>query len=223
MEFALIHNNQLLLGPIGFNVRMINSELEELDLEDRISPQSYTQVPIHFSDQLTHLVLIEKEYPEYNPKYQNVGDFIWEIIKVENIPEKVKLTYIINNKTLDEVKNNFKEQLPSLRREKENKIISLSIKNSEVEISTSREERILLSTKLASLPGVHNYKFKNTWMQIDENDLHYIVSEVDKIVQQAFDWELLKIQEIDSCTSIDQIYNIVLDEQVIRRKNESNN
>ena len=44
MEIALIHNNSLELGPMGFNVRMINSELEDLEVEERISPQSYTDL-----------------------------------------------------------------------------------------------------------------------------------------------------------------------------------
>jgi len=60
MEFALVHNNQLILGPIRFNVRMINSELEDLELRDRISPKSYLHVPIHFSDGITHLLPIER-------------------------------------------------------------------------------------------------------------------------------------------------------------------
>ena len=59
MEIALIHNNSLILGPMGFNVRMINSDLDDLELEDRITTQSYTNIPIHFSDGLTHLLLIE--------------------------------------------------------------------------------------------------------------------------------------------------------------------
>ncbi len=80
MEFALIHDNQLLLGPIGFNVRMINSDLEELELDDRVTSQSYSQVPIHFSDGLTHLVLARKVVPEHDPKYHNVGNFNWEIV-----------------------------------------------------------------------------------------------------------------------------------------------
>ncbi len=38
MEIALIHNNSLELGPIGFNVKYINADLEDLEVEERISP-----------------------------------------------------------------------------------------------------------------------------------------------------------------------------------------
>jgi len=37
MEIALIHNNSLELGPMGFNVKYINADLEDLEVEERIS------------------------------------------------------------------------------------------------------------------------------------------------------------------------------------------
>jgi hypothetical protein len=104
MEIALIHNNSLELGPIGFNVKYINADLEDLEVEERISPQSYTDLPIHFSDGLTHLLPIEKVVPENDPKYHNVGNFTWEIIEEDGTPVKVRFTYPIVDKTLEEVK-----------------------------------------------------------------------------------------------------------------------
>ena len=213
MEIALIHNNSLELGPMGFNVRMINSELEELEVEERISPQSYTNIPIHFSDGLTHLLLLEKDIPSHDPKYHNVGNFTWEIIKENDVPIKVVLTYPISDKTLEEVKNIRKQEVSPVRREKENTIITLTINGTEVEVSTSREERLLLASKLAASPGPHNFKFKNTWLEITTEKLQFIVSEIDKVVQAAFDWELAKLQEIDACLTIDDVYAVVIREE----------
>ena len=76
MEIALIHNNSLILGPMGFNVRMINSELEELEVEEIVTPQSHTNLPIHFSDNLTHLLPLERNTPAYDPKYYNLETLI---------------------------------------------------------------------------------------------------------------------------------------------------
>jgi hypothetical protein len=214
MEIALIHNNSLELGPMGFNVRYINSELEDLEVEERISPQSYTNIPIHFSDGLTHLLPIEKVVPENDPKYHNIGNFGWEIIKENDIPVKVLLTYPIADKTLEEVKNIRKQEVSPVRREKENTIITLTINGTEVEVSTSREERLLLASKLAASPGPHNFKFKNTWLEITTAELQYILNQIDIKVQEAFDWELAKLQEIDSCNTIDDVYAVVIREQL---------
>jgi hypothetical protein len=212
MEIALIHNNSLILGPIGYNVRMINSELEELEVEETINPSSYTEIPIHFSDGLTHLLLIEKDIPAYNSKYQNVGNFTWSIIEENNVPIKVLLTYPVTDKTLEEVKELRKQEVAPYRREKENTTITLTINDTEVEISTSREERVLLAAKLSASPGPHNFKFKNTWLEITTEELQYIIHQVDLKVQEAFDWELSKLQEIDVCTTIDDVYNVVIRE-----------
>jgi hypothetical protein len=212
MEIALIHNDSLELGPFGMNVRYINEELEELEVEERISNQSFNQLPIHFSDGLTHLVSIETIIPENDPKYHNVGNFTWEIIKENEVPIKVVFTYPILDKTLEEVKTIRKQEVAPYRREKENIIITLTINGTEVEVSTSREERLLLASKLAASPGPHNFKFQNTWLEITTSDLEYILHQIDIKIQEAFDWELVKLQEIDACETIDDVYNVTIKE-----------
>lgn len=214
MEIALIHDNQLLLGPMLFNYRMINSDLEDLGLEDTINPQSYTNIPIHFSDGLTHLLPTEKVIPNYDPKYHNVGNFTWEVAKENDIPSKVIFTYPIVEKTLEEVKYLKKQEISPGRKYKENTIINVTINGNEVQIPTSREERILLSTKLASSSGTYNYKFLNTWLEITSTDIQFILSEIDKVVQIAYDWELSKINEIDACQTIDEVYDVVIGREV---------
>ena len=212
MEIALIHNNSLELGPMGFNVKYINADLEDLEVEERISPQSYTELPIHFSDGLTHLLPIEKVVPEHDPKYHNIGNLTWEIIKENDIPVKVVFTYPIVDKTLEEVKALRKQEVSPYRKEKENTIITLDVNGNSVQVSTSREERLLLASKITAAPGPHNYKFLNNWLEITTEHLQTIVSEIDAKVQEAFDWELAKLQEIDACETIDEVYDVIVRE-----------
>jgi hypothetical protein len=214
MEIALIHNNSLELGPMGFNVKYINADLEDLEVEERISPQSYTDLPIHFSDGLTHLLPIEKVVPENDPKYHNIGNFTWEIIEdiEDDIPIKVIFTYPIVDKTLEEVKVIRKQEVAPYRREKENTTINLNINGNSVQVSTSREERLMLAGKLSAAPASCNYKFLSGWLEVTAENLQYIVSEIDKVVQAAFDWELAKLQEIDACETIDEVYDVIVRE-----------
>jgi len=213
MEIALIHNNSLILGPMGYNVRMINSELEDLEVEETITTQSYTNIPIHFSDGLTHLLPLEKDIPPYDPKYYDVGNFTWQIIEENGVPTKVLLTYPTVEKTLEEVKALRNQEVAPYRREKENTIIILDINGTSIQVSTSREERVLLTSKLSAAPTSCNYKFLSGWLEVTTENLQYIVSEIDIVVQEAFDWELAKLQEIDACQTIDDVYNVVIREQ----------
>lgn len=228
MEIALIHKGSLELGPFPLNVRYINSELEDLGLEDRISDLSFRRMPIHFSDELTHLVCAEKIIPEYDPKYYNLGNFTWEIVEEETsvtrrdpktkkiesysaiLPVKVLFRYSISEKTLDEVKNNRKNEISPERKRKENTSITVNVNGVDVIVSTTREERILLTTKLTSLaPGATcNYKFQNTWAELSAENLNHIISQIDVKVQESFDWEFSKRNEVDSCSSIDEVYNV---------------
>ena len=212
MEIALIHNNSLELGPMGFNVKYINADLEDLEVEERISPQSYTELPIHFSDGLTHLLPIEKVVPEHDPKYQNIGNLTWEIVKEDDTPVKVVFTYPSVDKTLEEVKALRKQEVSPYRREKENTTITLDINGTSVQVSTSREERLMLASKLSAAPGPHNFKFANTWLEITTEELQYVLNQIDLKVQEAFDWELAKLQEIDACETIDEVYDVIVRE-----------
>ncbi len=214
MEIALVHDNSLILGPMGLNVRMINGELEDLELEDRISPQSFKDLPIHFSDGLTHLVSIEKDIPSYDSRYHNIGDFSWEIVRENDIPVKVKFTYPISEKTLEEVKLLRKTEIQPIRKQRESASIKINVNGSEIETSTSREERLLLTSKLSSSFETCNYKFKNIWLEVTSQDIQHIITEIDKFVQGVYDWELAKIREIDACESIDDVYNVILQEKI---------
>jgi hypothetical protein len=208
--YALIHDSQLILGPIGYNYRMINSELEELEIEGRVSPRDYENVPIKI-DERTYVLPAIQIVPPYDARFQGVGNFEWEIIKENDIPIRVEMTYLIGDKTLDQIKQEYKSQIAPIRRAKENTYINLEINGIEVSISTSRENRLMFVNKLLASPGIHKFKFKNDlWVEIAEEDLTYVISQIDKIVQAAFDWEYQKLQEIDACVTAEEVYNVIL-------------
>jgi hypothetical protein len=211
MEITLISNDSLILGPIGFNVRMINSELEGLELEERVTPSSYTEVPIHFSDNSTHILPVEKILQSYDPKYYNIGNFTWNIIKEDEIPVKVVFEYPLISRTLEEIKEIRKQEVKLIRKQKQNTKITLTIDGTEIQVSTSVEERTSLSNKLSVADAPYNYKFNDTWVVITKVELQDILSSIDIVVQGAFDWEFSKTQEIDNCNTIEEVYSVVIE------------
>ena len=103
--YALIHENRLILGPMNFNIRYFNSELEDLGINYRVSSDTPSQVPFHINDE-THIPPVREEVPDHDPRFFKTLSFSWEIIKDEsNIPIEMLLTHTITEKTLDEVKN----------------------------------------------------------------------------------------------------------------------
>ena len=213
--YALIHNSQLILGPIQWNYRLINGELEDLEVDARVTPRDYENIPIRFDD-LTFLVPVTQIIPEHDGRFQSVGNFTWEIIQENEIwPSGVEMTYAISNKTLDQIKQEYKSQLPEIRRQKETQIIDVTLGETTVQVSTSREERVSFVSKLVSSPGPHNFKFENdVWLQITTTELEYVISQIDAKVQEAFDWEYSKVQEIDACETGEDVYNVIIVEPV---------
>lgn len=214
--YALIHNTELLLGPIGFNVRMITSVLEEeLEVTYGLQPRQFEEVPIHINDRV-HILPAIKIIPEYDEKTHNLGNFTWNIDYDENnIPVSVTFNYPLIEKSLEQVKLEKIKYVSPVRKEKENTTIQLNINGTVVKVSTSREQRLSFVSKFISSSGPHKFKFSdNIWLEIDNATIQYIVGEIDKKVQEAFNWELSKIEEINSCQTVDCVNNVIIREPV---------
>ena len=110
MNYALVNDQELLLGPIGFNVRLINSELEDLELNYKIGPQDYTNVPISITESVKLLpaVLVT---PSYDPRFEELTSFS-HVIEAD----QVVFTQEKTEKSLEKIKEERKEQ--SLQKEK---------------------------------------------------------------------------------------------------------
>jgi hypothetical protein len=223
MLYSLIHDQQLLLGPIKYNYQLINYDLEELEIEQRLTSKSFNQVPIQF-DETTFLLPAKEIYPEYDSKYQKLSSPTWNIVTENDIPTEVVFTYNAVDRSLEEVKSEVKSLIAPERRNKENTEITLIIQGTEISVSTNRENRLSFASKLLSSPSPHNFKFGDeTWIQITTTDLESIIQAIDVKVQEAFDWELAKIQEIDACGTIDEVYAVEIISQAVLEENGQNN
>lgn len=208
--YALIHESQLILGPIGYNYRMINSDLEELEVEGRVSPRDYENVPLQIDEKTYVLPAIQIIQP-YDSRFQGVGNFEWKIIKENEIPVRVEMTYEIVDKSLDQIKKEYKTEVSPIRKKKENTNIQLTIDGTAVNVITSKEERLIYLNKLFSYTEPINFKFTGgMWALLTKADMEYIIQEIDKKVQEAFDWEYQKLQEIDACKTGEEVYNVIL-------------
>jgi hypothetical protein len=202
--YALVNGQELLLGPIAFNYRMINDVLEEeLEVEYRVTSQDYQNVPLHFTEDIK-ILSARNEIPEFDPKTQTVSQTSHTIADTE-----VVFNYTVADKSLDQIKDEYKAAVKPERQRRENTIITLTVKDTPITVSTSRESRLEFISKLLGNEGPYNFKFDNgTWVEITKADLESIISQIDLKVQEAFDWELTKLAEIDACESAEAVYEV---------------
>lgn len=202
--FALINDNQLVLGPIEFNYRLFNSVLEEeLEVDYKLKPSDYAQVPILINENIKILNAVE-DIPVYDPKVEDIS-----LYKYEVLDDKVVFYYESKQKDINLIKNDYKNTISSERWHRENiGYITTIVNGVEINVSTSRESRVSLITKLSSGNGPYNFKFGKVWIEITGDDIREIISKIDQKVQEYFDWEYSKLSEIDNCTTISDIENI---------------
>jgi len=204
--YALINDQELLLGPIAFNYRMINSVLEEeLEVEFRVTSQDYQSVPLSFTEDIK-ILPARNDIPEYDPKFQTVSQTSHTITETE-----VVFSYGVADKSLEQIKTEYKARVAPERWNKENTTVTVTINDNEITVSTSRDNRLSLVSKLLSSDGPYNFKFNDgVWVEISKTDLQTILTEIDTVVQTAFDWELAKLAEIDACVDGEAVYDVVI-------------
>ena len=204
--YALINGQELLLGPISFNYRMINSVLEEdLEVDFRVTSQDYQSVPITFTEDIK-ILPARDDIPEHDPRFQTVSQTSHTITDTE-----VVFVYTVADKPLEQIKEEYKAVVAPERWNKENTTVTVTINNNEITISTSRDNRLSIVSKLLSGDGPYNFKFNDgVWEEISKTDLQTILTEIDTVVQAAFDWELAKLAEIDACENGEAVYAVVI-------------
>ena len=202
--YALVNGQELLLGPIAFNYRMINSVLEEeLELDYRVTSQDYKNVPIIITEDI-RIIPARNDIPEFDPRFQGVSQTSRTITN-----DEVVFTYTVSDKTLEQIKGEYKAGVKPERQRRENTTAEVIINNSTITVSTDRDNRLALTSKYVASPGPHNFKFDNgVWLEITTEDLQTIIQAVDAKVQEAYDWELAKIAEIDACETKEAVYEV---------------
>jgi hypothetical protein len=204
--YALVNGQELLLGPISFNYRMINSVLEEeLEVDFRVKSSDYQSVPIIFTEDIK-ILPTRNDIPEYDPRFQGVSQSSHTITDTE-----VVFYYSVGDKTLEQIKGERKAEVAPERWNKENTTATVTLYGKEITVSTSRENRLAIVSKVVSDGGMHNYKFNDgEWVEISSADLVTILNAIDDVVQAAFDWEFAKLAEIDACEDGEAVYAVVI-------------
>jgi hypothetical protein len=203
--YALVNGQELLLGPIGFNVRMINSELEDLELPERyrVSTSDYQNVPLSITNEVK-ILPARDQAPSFDPKYEYLYGPVHEIKE-----DEVVFNYWKADRTLEEIKAQYKLQIKPERQRRENTKITLTVNNTEVTVSTDKENRLALTSKIVSGEGPFNFKFGGgVWVEVTKEDLQTIISAIDAKVQESYDWEFTKLQEIDACETAKDVYEV---------------
>lgn len=205
--YVLVHNNQVLNGPRNWNYRSFESTLEDdLDLKVKL-PMKKEDDSIFVIDSNTKIYPAELVYQEYNAKIEHLHGPFWDF----STGKAIGTFEIVPNEILG-VKNVLKAKVSENRWKKEVAGIKVTIQNKEVSVDTSREGRNIFVQKLLLMSDTETvqWKFPEGWVILTKADLSQLVTAGVSYIQQQFDWEALKIQEIDACETLDELDKVEL-------------
>ena len=194
--YVLVKDNNIIAGPNLWNPRLFKSWIdEEFDI-NIILPQLAPTTNTDLGNGITCFD-VEETRPTYNSKIEKLdGPFF-------TFNEKAIATYQVNFKDLDLIKQELGAIVTNNRWNKEVGGVLHTIQGQVVKLDTMRGNReIYLQAVQMGADGI-SWKFNletgaNIWLNVSLLELQQIVIAIKDYVQAVFDWERLKIEEINN-------------------------
>jgi len=209
--FVIVYNNSVILGPMRWNrYRFQNEILEECEFSVTL-PDSNTTNAIVVSNDIKILPVEGTQNPAFNSKIEFLNGPFWEFTDTKAI-----CSFEVQSYKVDAVKNQLFSLCAAERWKKESLGVKINLQGLDVTIDTARGNRDILIQKylLLNETDVIQWKFSEGWLGLTKTDLGEIVAVINKHVQDQFDWELAKIDEINACETLEQLDAVIITDLV---------
>jgi hypothetical protein len=204
MNYVLVQNKQtILLGPIDWRYRFIQSELDDLEVDYTASPTEPNGY-LKINDEL-EIYPVTLEMPSYDGMYQHLSGPHWEFID-----EKALGEYVVLDRDIQFIKNDLKELASNERYKKQNAGTSLTLQDTEIFVDTSVDERNVFVHKILTMTDEEtaHWKFSNVWLNVTKLELNTVLTTITNFVQEQFVWEKNIVDQIESSQTIDELKSI---------------
>lgn len=206
--FVIVYNNNVILGPMRWNrFRFENVIQEECEVTCSLPDRNDGLEAFTVSDDVKILPVVGTPDPVFNPKIEFLNGPFWEFTDTQAIS-----SYRVENLGIEAVKNMLKEQVAAERWKKENSGVLVPVNGADYSFASDKDTRAVLSnsTNLTSI----NWKInRDVWINMTGADAQNILNAILNHVQSCFDWELSKIQEIDACTTLQELDELTIIEE----------
>ena len=207
--FIIIHDNQVVLGPMRWNrFRFENFLEEEHEISTTLQDKNENS-PVIVSDICKILPTAVTAYPDYNPRIEMLQGPFWDITD-----ELATSSYQVVSMPVDAVKNQLKELAYNERNSRESKWITHTIQGQAISIDTSKKNKNNLIQKLIvmSESDTVNWNFGAVFLTLTYTEIKDLITALDAHIQTQYDWHLSKIAEIEACETLSELDAIVIQE-----------
>lgn len=208
MPYVLVHNNHVINGPRDWNFRSFESSIEEdVGITYKLPMQKTDCEPIIIDDN-TKILCSTLVHPEHNTLIEFLHGPFWSFDD-----DLATGTFEIHQKSLDDVKAILISQTALCRYGKETANIKVTVQNQEVTVDAQRYKRDIFIKKYVFMEDtdVVSWKFPECWLDLSKEDVKTVAGAVEHHVQNQFEWERLKVDEINACTTVEELLNVVIE------------
>lgn len=212
MEYLLVKDKQqILLGPMPWKPRYIQSEINDLvESGDKATSFTISQTEngyVNCGDGYEIFPVI-MEITEYDPIYQHLAGPYYTFS--DNLATG---SYVINESDISLVKPALKQSVKEERQRKQLLGTTLNIGGTDVILDTNADELANFVSLLSTIGDDSvNWKFKEGFITLTKADVQNIVDTIRSHIQSQFDWEKTTCETIDAATELTSLKSLTITE-----------
>lgn len=209
MFFALVHNNEIKVGPRIWTYSFFLDYIQENNLDSTLLTRSQPSEPI-VTDEWKILPVVDVSTISIDSTYEEpVGPFL------TILDDRVESVFLKRDRSLELIKGDLKNIVAYNRYNFEVGKLEYTFSDGEtVELFTEREERAIYLQTLSIMSDSDTipFKFKGNKFRsaVTKSQLSEIVQLGFSHIRSAFEWENLKNVEIENGSTINELKAIEL-------------
>lgn len=208
MFFVITLDGNVILGPKPWNRLMFQECLqEECGVSYTLPNDNDAGTPFVVSPTVSVLPVVSMPEPAFNSKIQRLDGPYWNLNA-----QRAQMSFTVGDLPIDAVRNMLKAVVASNRYSAETGGIKVTVQGQEVTVDTARGSRDIFVDAYNSMGDADtiNWKFPEGWMVLTKVELGAIVAAGKQHIQDCFNWEKGKDDEIDAAQTLDALDAIVL-------------
>lgn len=217
--YALIHNNQIQVGPRQWLYSMFKDYMDEEELDSSALPRQAPTEPI-ITDTWKLLPVEPIAIPSYDPLFEQLAGPYLTIGETS-----VTGNFDVASVSLEFSKGKMKEIVTANRYIGENQGTTFTFADGQtVNIYTNREDRgtYLQAYQIVAEGSSISFKFPGAvFRTVTKAELGQIVDTGAAWIQAAFDWETTKYAAIDAAQTVEELKAIELQNPAWVKENAS--
>lgn len=207
MLYALVVNDIIEVGPRSWHYMMFKDHLEDENLDTTNLPRKASNEPI-LTDTWKLLPVIEPTPIDLDLPYEQHAGPFWTI----NANNVITGVWDKAPVPLHMSKSKLKETITNNRYIVEVMGTKITLNDQSYSLDTSREGRKVYTETYTAMNDTDtvNWKFPEGWATLSKADFQNIITTINTYVQNAFEWEKQKLDEIESKTTVEELKTVVL-------------